>query len=102
MRSGQRCKTKRRESRPVRPRRLLWKVGRGSIDADGGAEAFADRPVEDEVGDTVEAGRLARLITIVGESPGSRIEGRKLKMDHHAQRRQVDLHRVPDMLRGNV
>lgn len=23
-------------------------------------------------------------------------------MDHHAQRRQVDLHRVPDMLRGDV
>ena len=65
MRSGQRCKTKRRESRPIRPRRLLWKVGRGSIDADGGAEAFADRPVEDEVGDTVESGRLAFLITIV-------------------------------------
>ena len=30
-----------------------------SIDADCGAEGFADRAVEDEVGDPVEAGWLA-------------------------------------------
>ena len=33
--------------------------GSGSVDADRGAEGFADRPVQHEVGDRVEAGRLA-------------------------------------------
>jgi len=31
----------------------------GSVDADGGAEGLADRTVQDEVGDCVEAGWLA-------------------------------------------
>ena len=34
--------------------------------------------------------------------PLARTGGGKLLRDHHAQRRQVDLHRVPHMLRGNI
>jgi len=40
-------------------RQILYTRKDSSVDADRCAQGFADRPVQDEVGDRVEAGRLA-------------------------------------------
>jgi hypothetical protein len=53
--------------------------------------------------DAVRLGALFRLARLSkGMESSSRIEGTKLALDHHAQRRQVNLDRVPHMLRGDV